>query len=89
MAEFQKLAKAAPTVNAWDSYEATRVVIAAIKAAGPEPTPAAVRDALATIKVPAMFGGDIEFDQNHLAHMNAVVLTIRDGKTVVLGMSKT
>jgi branched-chain amino acid transport system substrate-binding protein len=89
IAAFRALAKADPAVNAWDSYEATRVLLAAIAAAGPNPTPAAVREALEKVKVPAMFGGTLAFDANHLAHMNAVVLTLRDGKTVVLGMSRT
>jgi branched-chain amino acid transport system substrate-binding protein len=89
IAAFRKLASADPTVNAWDSYEATRVLLAAIAAAGPNPTPAAVRDALEKVKVPAMFGGTLDFDANHLAHMNAVVLTLQGGKTVVLGMSRT
>jgi branched-chain amino acid transport system substrate-binding protein len=86
---FRAKAKQDPTVNAWDAYEAMRVVLAAIKAAGPAPTPAKVRDALETVVVPAMLGGDIAFDTHHLAHVNAVVLTLKDGKTVVLGMSKT
>ncbi len=86
---FRVKAKQAPTVNAWDAYEAMRVVLAAIKAAGPAPTPEKVRDALETVVVPAMLGGDIAFDTHHLAHVNAVVLTLKDGKTVVLGMSKT
>jgi branched-chain amino acid transport system substrate-binding protein len=86
---FRKLAKADPTVNAWDSYEATRVLLAAIAATGSNPTPAAVRASLQKVKIPAMFGGDISFDANHLAHVNAVVLTLKDGKVVVIGMSKT
>jgi branched-chain amino acid transport system substrate-binding protein len=89
IAEFQKLANQLPTVNAWGTYEATRTLIAAIAKAGRNPTPAAVRDALQGIKVPAMFGGYVEFDQNHLAHVNAIVLTLKDGKVVVLGLSKT
>ena len=89
IAAFRALAKADPTVNAWDSYEATRTLLAAIAAAGPTPTPTAVRDALKVVRVPAMFGGEIAFDAHHLAHVNAVVLTLRDGKTVVLGMSGT
>ena len=86
---FRAKAKQDPTVNAWDAYEAMRVVLAAIKAAGPNPTPATVRDELERVVVPAMLGGDIAFDDHHLAHVNAVVLTLKDGKTVVLGMSKT
>jgi branched-chain amino acid transport system substrate-binding protein len=86
---FRALANADPTVNAWDSYEATRVLLAAIQAAGADPTPAKVRDALETVRVPAMFGGTLDFDKNHLAHINAIVLTLKDGKPVVLGMSRT
>ena len=89
IASFQQFAKAAPTVNAWDSYEATRTVLAAIDKAGPDATPSKVRDALDSIQVPAMLGGMIGFDAHHLAHINAVVLTIKDGKVVVLGLNKT
>jgi branched-chain amino acid transport system substrate-binding protein len=89
IADFQKLSGSAPTVNAWGAYEATRTLIAAIMKVGKTATPAQVRDALQTIKVPAMFGGMIEFDDHHLAHINAVVLTIKGGKVVVVGMSKT
>ncbi len=89
IADFTKLSGSGPTVNAWDSYEATRTVIAALAKIGRTATPAQLRDSLTTIKVPAMFGGMIEFDANHLAHINAVVLTIKDGKTFVVGMSKT
>ncbi len=86
---FRAKAKQDPTVNAWDAYEAMRVLLAAIKAAGPNPTPEGVRDALEKVEVPAMLGGTISFDDHHLAHVNAVVLTLKDGKTIVLGMSKT
>jgi branched-chain amino acid transport system substrate-binding protein len=86
---FRAKAKQDPTVNAWDAYEAMRVVLAAIKAAGSNPTPEKVRNELERVVVPAMLGGDIAFDSHHLAHVNAVVLTLKDGKTVVLGMSKT
>lgn len=89
IADYKALAKMDPTVNAWDAYEAVRTLVAAIDKAGPDPTPKGVRDALETVSVPAMFGGEIAFDKNHLAHINAVVLSLKNGKTVVLGMSRT
>ena len=89
VAAFRAQAKADPTVNAWDAYEAMRVLLAAIAKAGADPTPQSIRDALETTEIPAMLGGTIAFDANHLAHVNAVVLTLRNGKPVVLGMSKT
>lgn len=86
---FRAMAKQDPTVNGWDAYEAMRVLLAGLKAAGPNPTPAGLRDALEKTDIPAMLGGNITFDDHHLAHVNAVVLTLKDGKTVALGMSKT
>jgi hypothetical protein len=39
--------------------------------------------------MPSMLGTVIDFDDHNLAHNNAIILTIKGGKVVVLGMSKT
>ena len=85
---FRKLHNVPPILVSFESYEAMKVLIDAIRRAG-KADPAAVRDALATSKVPSMLGTTIEFDDHNLAHNNAIILTIKGGKVMVLGMSKT
>lgn len=77
-----------PNLLSFESYETTKVVLDALKRAG-KADPAAVRDALATTKLPSILGTTIEFDDNHLAHNNAVIMRIVDGKVQILGLSKT
>ena len=78
----------APIMVGFESYEATRILLDAIKRAG-STGPAAVRDALAKTKYQSLLGATLEFDQNNLLHNDAVILGIRDGKVVVFGFSKT
>ena len=85
---FKKLHNVPPILVSFEAYEATKVLIDAIRRAGTT-NPAAVRDALATTKLPSMLGTTIEFDDHNLAHNNAIILTIKGGKVLVLGMSKT
>ena len=85
---FKKLHNTPPILVSFESYEATKVLIDAIRRAG-STNPAAIRDALVTTKMPSMLGTTIEFDDHNLAHNNAVILTIKGGKVLVLGMSKT
>jgi branched-chain amino acid transport system substrate-binding protein len=85
---FRKRNNAAPILVSFESYEATKILIDAIRRAG-STEPAAVRDALAATKFESLLGSTIEFDANNLAHNNAIILTITGGKVVVRGMSKT
>ena len=78
----------APIMVGFESYEATRILIDAIKRAG-NTQPAAIRDALAKTRYQSILGTTLEFDQNNLLHNNAVILGVRDGKVVVFGFSKT
>ncbi len=64
------------------------MLIDAIKRAGVA-EPAAIRDALKKTKYPSILGADIEFDDHNLAHNNAVVITIKEGKVQIEGLSKT
>ena len=85
---FKKLHNVPPILVSFEAYEATKVLIDAIRRAG-STNPAAVRDALVTTKLPSMLGTTIEFDDHNLAHNNAIILTIKAGKVVIVGMSKT
>jgi len=85
---FKKLHNVPPILVSFEAYEATKVLIDAIRRAG-STNPAAVREALVTTKLPSMLGTTIEFDDHNLAHNNAIILTIKGGKVVVVGMSKT
>jgi len=85
---FKKLHNVPPILVSFEAYEATKVLIDAIRRAG-STSPAAVRDALVTTKLPSILGTTIEFDDHNLAHNNAIILTIKGGKVVIVGMSKT
>ncbi|MFO1197604.1 MAG: ABC transporter substrate-binding protein [Burkholderiaceae bacterium] len=85
---FKARFNAPPILVSFESYETTHILLDAIRRAG-STDPAAIRDALASTKYPSILGTTIEFDQNNLAHNNAIILTIRGGKVVVLGVSKT
>ncbi len=85
---YRKQFGGAPTQISFESYEAAKVLIAAIKASGTG-EPAAIRDALAATSMPSILGTTITFDDHNLAHNNAVVMTIKDGKVVLLDFSKT
>jgi branched-chain amino acid transport system substrate-binding protein len=88
VAAFVARNKVPPILVSFESYETTHILIEAIRRAG-KTDPAAIRDALAATKYASLLGTTIEFDQNNLAHNNAIILTIKGGKVVVLGMSKT
>ena len=85
---FRKRNNVPPTLVSFESYESIKVLVDAIKRAG-STDPAAIRDALAKTRLPSILGTTIEFDENNLAHNNAIILTIKGGKVVVLGLSKT
>ncbi len=85
---FRKRFNAMPILVAFESYEATRILIDAIRRAG-STDPAAVRDALAKTRYTSILGPTLEFDDHNLLHNDAVILMIKGGKTVVVGTSKT
>lgn len=78
----------APIMVGFESYEATRILLDAIKRAGSTQSEA-VRDALAKTKYQSILGTTLEFDKHNLIHNNAVILGVRSGKVVVFGFSKT
>jgi branched-chain amino acid transport system substrate-binding protein len=85
---FRKAHNVPPILVSFESYEAMKVVIDAIRRAG-NTDPAAIRDALVTTKLPSILGTTIDFDDHNLAHNNAIILTVKGGKIVIVGMSKT
>ena len=85
---FRKLHNVPPILVSFESYEAMKVVIDAIRRAGTT-DPAAIRDALVTTKLPSILGTTIDFDDHNLAHNNAIILTVKGGKIIIVGMSKT
>ena len=88
VAAFKKRNNENPNLLSFESYETTKVIIDAIARSG-NADPAAIRDALEKTKLPSLLGTTIEFDPNHLAHNNAIILRIKGGKTEVIGMSPT
>ncbi|CAN5867136.1 ABC transporter substrate-binding protein [soil metagenome] len=85
---FTKKHNIPPTLVSFESYETIGILIDAIRRSG-DASPAAIRDALEKTKFPSLLGPVLEFDGNNLIHNNAIIFTIKDGKVVILGMSKT
>ena len=85
---FRQRNNVAPTLISFESYESIKVLVDAIRRAG-STDPAAIRDALAKTRLPSILGTTIDFDENNLARNNAIILTIKGGKVVVVGLSKT
>jgi branched-chain amino acid transport system substrate-binding protein len=85
---FTKKYNVAPMLISFESYETINILIDAIRRSG-NGSPAAIRDALATTRYQSMLGPVLEFDANNLVHNNAIIFTIKGGKVVIVGMSKT
>lgn len=77
-----------PNSIAYSAYDAMRTLLHAIDEA-PSLDRAAIRDAIKASNMESLIGGAIEFDENNLAHNNAVILQIKDGKAIIVGLSKT
>jgi len=88
IAAFQKMHGAPPNLLSHEAYETTRVLLDAIRRSG-NAEPAAIRDALQTTKLQSILGAEIAFDDHNLAHNNAVIVMVKDGKVQVVGLSKT
>ncbi|HEX3536573.1 MAG TPA: ABC transporter substrate-binding protein [Stellaceae bacterium] len=85
---FKKKFDSLPNLLSRNSYEATRVLLDAIKRAR-KSEPAAIRDALQKTDMKSLLGGELKFDDHNLAHDFAVIVTIKDGKLAVAGLNKT
>ncbi len=73
-----------PTQRAFYAYEATGVVVDAIKRAGSD-QPAAVQAALKTSTMPSLLGGSYAMDDHNHPHTPMQMVGIRDGKVAVIG----
>ena len=85
---FTKKHNVPPMLISFESYEAINILIDAIRRSG-DASPAKIRDALEKTKYQSMLGPLLEFDANNLIHNNAIIFTIKGGKVVLVGMSKT
>jgi branched-chain amino acid transport system substrate-binding protein len=88
VAAFEAMHGVKPNLLSFESYETGMVLADAMKRAA-SIDPAAIRDAIETTSFPSILGTKIEFDDHHLAHNNAVILRVTDGKVQVLGFSGT
>ena len=88
VAAFTKKYNVPPMLISFESYETINILIDAIRRSG-DGSPAKIRDALEKTKYQSMLGPLLEFDANNLIHNNAIIFTIKDGKVVLVGMSKT
>jgi branched-chain amino acid transport system substrate-binding protein len=72
-----------PTQRAFFVYEATYLVVDAIKRAGSD-EPAAVEKALKTSTMPSLLGGTYAPDDHNHAHTPLQIMGLRDGKPAVI-----
>jgi branched-chain amino acid transport system substrate-binding protein len=72
-----------PTQRPWFVYEATYLVVAAIRRAHSD-QPAAIEKALKTTKMPSRLGGTYAPDDHNHAHTPLFVVGLRDGKPAVI-----
>lgn len=77
-----------PFLVSFESYETIHILIDAIRRSG-NASPAAIRAALEKTRYQSITGATLEFDANNLIHNNAVILAIKGGKLMIVGMSKT
>jgi branched-chain amino acid transport system substrate-binding protein len=74
-----------PTQRSFFVYEATLLVVDAIRRAGSD-QPAAIQQALKTTTMPSLIGGTYALDDHNHPHIPLPILGIRDGKAAVVAM---
>jgi branched-chain amino acid transport system substrate-binding protein len=72
-----------PTQRSFFVYEATYLVVDAIRRAGSD-QPAAIEEALKTTKMPSRLGGTYALDDHNHAHTPVQILGVRAGKPAVI-----
>jgi branched-chain amino acid transport system substrate-binding protein len=72
-----------PTQRSFFVYEATYLVVDAIRRAGSD-RPEAIEQALKTTKMPSLLGGTYAPDDHNHAHTPLFVVGLRDGKPAVI-----
>jgi branched-chain amino acid transport system substrate-binding protein len=84
VAAYQKKFNRLPDFGAALGYSTVKIAVAAIKAAGPNPTREGVRDALKNIKdFPTVLGeGRFSFDAERGGTYTGVIVRVKDGKLV-------
>lgn len=88
VAAFEAMHGVKPNLLSFESFETGSLLVDAMKRASAI-EPAALRDAIESASFPSILGTAIEFDDNHLAHNNAVIMRVTDGKVEILGFSGT
>ncbi len=73
-----------PTQRSFFVYEATYLVVDAIRRAGAD-EPAAIQQALKTAAMPSLLGGSYAPDDHNHAHTALQILGLRDGRPAVIG----
>jgi branched-chain amino acid transport system substrate-binding protein len=74
-----------PTQRSFFVFEATYLVVDAIRRAGSD-QPAAIKQALKTTAMPSRLGGSYATDDHNHAHTPLQILGLRDGKPVVIAI---
>ena len=74
----------APTQRSFFAYEATFLVVDAIRRAGSD-KPADIQQALKSSKMPSLLGGDYTMDDHNHPHTPMQILGVREGKIKVIG----
>jgi branched-chain amino acid transport system substrate-binding protein len=72
-----------PTQRSFFVYEATYLVVDAIRRAGSD-KPAAVEDALKTTTMASLLGGTYKMDEHNHPHTPLFILRLQDGKPAVI-----
>ena len=72
-----------PTQRSFFVYEATYLVVDAIRRAGTD-KPAAVERALKTTRMPSLLGGTYKLDDHNHPRMPLFMVGLKDGKQVVI-----
>jgi branched-chain amino acid transport system substrate-binding protein len=72
-----------PTQRSFFVYEATYLVVDAIRRAGSD-KPAAIEQALKTTRMPSLLGGTYKMDDHNHPHMPLFILGLKDGKPAVI-----
>jgi ABC-type branched-subunit amino acid transport system substrate-binding protein len=77
-----------PDQHGFYAYQAVYLIADALRRAASD-SPADILAALRSNTMPAMAGGSLSFDEHHIAHPDAVVTAIRDGRIIVMALLKT
>ncbi len=83
MAAYREKYGLAPTQRAVLAFEATELVVDAIRRANSD-DPVAIRQALRSTQMPSLLGGTFAMDEHNHAHVMMQIVGVRGGKLAVL-----